>query len=86
MVTKQFMGSPEDADLRRADSLALTQNLRVLERDGLVQRKVHPAVPPWVAFSLTEPGPALRAMVDGMCGGTHEYLGHIEAARRRFDA
>jgi hypothetical protein len=27
----------------------------------------------------------LRAMVDGMCGWTHRYLGHIEAARRHFD-
>jgi DNA-binding HxlR family transcriptional regulator len=125
MVTKQFTGSPEDADLRRADSLAreifsdvankwafliiealgertlrfselrdevegvshkmLTQNLRMLERYGLVDRKVHPTVPPRVEYTLTEPGQALRATVDGMCGWTHQYLGHIEAARRRFD-
>jgi DNA-binding HxlR family transcriptional regulator len=125
MVTKQFTGSPEDADLRRADSLAreifsdvankwafliiealgertlrfselrneiegvshkmLTQNLRMLERYGLVERKVHPTVPPRVEYTLTEPGQALRATVDGMCGWTHQYLGHIEAARRRFD-
>ncbi|MCX4854355.1 helix-turn-helix transcriptional regulator [Streptomyces canus] len=125
MATKQFTGSPEDADLRRADSLAreifsdvankwafliiealgertlrfselrnevegvshkmLTQNLRMLERYGLVERKVHPTVPPRVEYTLTEPGQALRATVDGMCGWTHQYLGHIEAARRRFD-
>lgn len=98
MVTKQFSGSPEDADLRRADSLAreifsdvankwalliiealgdgtlrfselrgrvegishkmLTQNLRMLERNGLVDRKVHPTVPPRVEYTLTWPGPA----------------------------
>ncbi|MFJ4205551.1 winged helix-turn-helix transcriptional regulator [Streptomyces sviceus] len=126
MGTKQFTGSPEDADLRRADSLAreifsdvankwafliiealgegtlrfselrnevegvshkmLTQNLRMLERYGLVEREVHPTVPPRVEYTLTEPGQALRATVDGMCGWTHQYLGHIEAARRRFDA
>ncbi|MFD5271599.1 winged helix-turn-helix transcriptional regulator [Streptomyces sp. NPDC058335] len=125
MVTKQYTGSPEDADLRRADSLAreifsdvankwafliiealgertlrfselrnevegvshkmLTQNLRMLERYGLVERKVHPTVPPRVEYTLTEPGRALRATVDEMCGWTHQYLGHIEAARRRFD-
>jgi DNA-binding HxlR family transcriptional regulator len=125
MVTKQYTGSPEDADLRRADSLAreifsdvankwaflliealgertlrfselraevegvshkmLTQNLRMLERYGLVERKVYPTVPPRVEYTLTEPGQALRATVDGMCGWTHRYLGHIEAARRRFD-
>ncbi|MGW0549529.1 winged helix-turn-helix transcriptional regulator [Streptomyces altiplanensis] len=126
MVTKQFTGSPDDADLRRADSLAreifsdvankwalliiealgertlrfselrndvegishkmLTQNLRMLERYGLVERKVYPTVPPRVEYTLTGPGRALRATVDGMCGWTHQYLGHIEAARRRFDA
>jgi DNA-binding HxlR family transcriptional regulator len=63
----------------------LTQNLRMLERNGLVERKVHPTVPPRVEYTLTEPGQALRATVDGMCGWTHKYLRHIEAARRRFD-
>ncbi|MFH8616568.1 winged helix-turn-helix transcriptional regulator [Streptomyces sp. NPDC017979] len=125
MVTKQYTGSPEDADLRRADSLAreifadiankwafliiealndgtrrfselrdevegishkmLTQNLRMLERYGLVDRTVHPTVPPRVEYALTEPGRALHATVDGMCAWTHQYLGDIDEARRRFD-
>ncbi|OKH99059.1 HxlR family transcriptional regulator [Streptomyces sp. CB02923] len=64
----------------------LTQNLRMLERNGLAVRKVHPTVPPRVEYTLTEPGRALRATVDAMCGWTHQYLGHIEDARSRFDA
>ncbi|WP_330095161.1 winged helix-turn-helix transcriptional regulator [Nocardiopsis codii] len=64
----------------------LTQNLRMLERDGLVERTVHPTVPPRVDYVLTEPGQALRATVNGMCGWTRRYLGHIEASRRRFGA
>jgi DNA-binding HxlR family transcriptional regulator len=64
----------------------LTQNLRMLERNGLVERKVHPTVPPRVEYTLTEPGQDLRATVDRMCGWTHQYLDRIEAARRRFDA
>ncbi|NBE56842.1 winged helix-turn-helix transcriptional regulator [Streptomyces boluensis] len=63
----------------------LTQNLRMLERNGLVDRRVHPTVPPRVDYSLTAPGRALRATVAGMCGWTEQYLGQIEAARRRFD-
>ncbi|WP_067472359.1 winged helix-turn-helix transcriptional regulator [Nocardia amamiensis] len=126
MVTKQFSGLPNEADLRRADSLAreifsdvankwalliiealgartlrfgelrnevegishkmLTQNLRMLERNGLVERTVHPTVPPRVDYTLTEPGQALRETVHRMCDWTHEHLGHIEASRRRFDA
>ncbi|MBQ0986293.1 helix-turn-helix transcriptional regulator [Streptomyces sp. F63] len=64
----------------------LTQNLRMLERNGLVGRTVHPTVPPRVEYALTEAGTALRKTVDGMCDWTHRYLGHIEAARHRFDA
>ncbi|AVZ73691.1 transcriptional regulator [Streptomyces lunaelactis] len=125
MVTKQFTGSPDEADLRRADSLAreifsdvankwalliiealgertlrfgelrneiegishkmLTQNLRMLERNGLVERTVHPVVPPRVEYVLTEPGQALRVTIDGLCDWTHRYLGHIETSRHRFD-
>lgn len=63
----------------------LTQNLRLLERNGLVERTVHPVVPPRVEYTLTEPGRALRATVDGMCDWTHRHLADIETARRRFD-
>src|SRR5204862_4790492 len=37
----------------------LTQTLRSLERDGLVQRTVHPVVPPKVEYSLTRLGRTL---------------------------
>ncbi|MEU4419974.1 helix-turn-helix domain-containing protein [Actinoplanes sp. NPDC024001] len=62
----------------------LTQNLRMLERNGLVERTVHPTIPPRVDYNLTEAGQALRAVVDGMCGWTQQYLGHIEASRKSF--
>ncbi|EPH44712.1 helix-turn-helix domain-containing protein [Streptomyces aurantiacus] len=64
----------------------LTQNLRMLERNGLVDRTVHPTVPPRVEYALTVPGRALRETVGGMCDWTHQYLGDIEASRHRFDA
>ncbi|MFJ7218985.1 winged helix-turn-helix transcriptional regulator [Amycolatopsis sp. NPDC098790] len=64
----------------------LTQNLRMLERNGLVEREVHPTVPPRVEYTLTSPGQGLRATVDAMCGWTQRFLGDIETARRRFEA
>jgi DNA-binding HxlR family transcriptional regulator len=62
----------------------LTQNLRMLERNGLIERTVHPTIPPRVEYTLTEAGEGLREVVDGMCGWTRRHLSHIEASRRRF--
>ncbi|MEU0885701.1 helix-turn-helix domain-containing protein [Lentzea sp. NPDC005914] len=62
----------------------LTQNLRLLERNGLVVRVLHPTVPPRVDYTLTEPGQALRVAVDAMCSWTTRYLEEIEEARSRF--
>lgn len=62
----------------------LTQNLRMLERNGLVKRCVHPTVPPRVEYTLTDSGQALRVTIGGMCEWTQRYLGEIEASRRRF--
>jgi DNA-binding HxlR family transcriptional regulator len=63
----------------------LAQTLRTLERDGVVDRLVHPAVPPRVDYSLTDAGLVLRTTVNAMCTWTRQYVDHIDQARRRFD-
>ena len=45
----------------------LTQQLREMERNGLVERKVFAQVPPKVEYSLTSLGMSLRPVVDAMC-------------------
>ena len=45
----------------------LTQQLREMEADGLVNRKVYPGSPAKVVYSLTESGAALNAGAEGLC-------------------
>lgn len=44
----------------------LTENLRELEKDGIIQRKVYPVVPPKVEYSMTEKGNELKPIIDLM--------------------
>ena len=44
----------------------LTENLRELESDGIISRKVYPVVPPKVEYSLTEKGNELKPIINLM--------------------
>lgn len=51
----------------------LTQQLRSMERDGLVNRKVYAQVPPKVEYSLTEDGFSLKPVLDSMVEWGKQY-------------
>ena len=51
----------------------LTQQLREMERNGLVERKVFAQVPPKVEYTLTNLGVSLRPVVDAMCRWGDEH-------------
>ena len=50
----------------------LSQNLKELEADHLIMRKMYPQVPPKVEYSLTERGASLMAVLDKLCDWGNE--------------
>ena len=58
----------------KATDKMLTQQLRELERDGLINRVVYPVVPPKTEYSLTDFGRSLTPILDEMCNWGKEYL------------
>ena len=52
----------------------LTQQLRDLERDGIVHREVYPVVPPKVEYSLTENGRSLSPILLAMEAWGNTYM------------
>lgn len=44
----------------------LTQNLRSMEEDGIVERRIYAEVPPRVEYSLSDLGNTLRPVIDAL--------------------
>ncbi len=63
----------------------LTQTLRKLERDGLLERHVYPVVPPKVEYALTPMGHTLTDLLKAICHWAEVHMDEIEAARVRYD-
>ncbi|GAA0864743.1 helix-turn-helix domain-containing protein [Sphingopyxis soli] len=63
----------------------LTQTLRAMERDGLVERTVHPVIPPKVEYRLTDLGHSLGEAFCGVWHWAGDNLDRVEAARKAFD-
>ena len=64
----------------------LTKTLRQMEQDGLVQRTVHPVIPPHVDYRLTELGRSLSAAFCGVWIWAEAHHAEVEAARAAFAA
>lgn len=58
----------------------LVQQLRELEADGLVARKVYPGTPAKVVYSLTERGAALHAAAEPLCRWGEQFRPEAEPA------
>lgn len=80
-------GTKRHHELRRqitgVSQKMLTQTLRSLENDGLVERKVYPVVPPKVEYRLTPLGRTLIEPLEAICKWAEKHLSELEAARNR---
>ncbi len=63
----------------------LTLTLRQLERDGLVERTVHPTVPPRVEYALTALGRSVLEPLEILTTWARDHGTDIAEARRRYD-
>jgi DNA-binding HxlR family transcriptional regulator len=64
----------------------LTQTLRKLERDGLVERTVYPVVPPMVEYALTPLGATLIEPLAAVAAWAEQHMDEIVRSRRAYDA
>jgi DNA-binding HxlR family transcriptional regulator len=64
----------------------LTQQLRELEADGIVDRTVYPTVPPKVEYSLTAYGKSLEQALQAICEWGRIHMQRIGAVERVTDS
>ena len=75
--------------LRQIDGISqkvLTQKLREMERDGLVNRRVYASVPPKVEYTLTPLGASLIDMLDLVRRWSETRIVEILEAQASYDA
>ena len=64
----------------------LVQQLRELESDGILKRRIFREVPPRVEYSLTREGEMLRQSLEPMCVWGERYAKRIGAEIRKIHA
>lgn len=71
--------------LREVSPKVLTETLRGMERDGLIDRRIFAIVPPHVEYGLTEMGRSLLKPLRELCLWAEAHAGARDEARSRFD-
>ena len=85
-----FMEGPtRHCDLRKKlDGISqriLTQQLRALERDGIVTRTDYREVPPRVEYDVTELALTLKPLLKTIENWSAQHMPQVEATQRKYD-
>ena len=87
LYTLAQQGTMRFNDLRRSipdvSQKMLTVTLKSMEADGLVSRKVTPAVPVKVEYTLTGRALSVMPLLDQLLGWSLEHFGEIIADRQK---
>lgn len=65
-------------DLEGISQKVLTDSLRSMEADGIIDRTVYAEVPPRVEYALSEIGETLRPVIDAMAEWGGKYKGLLK--------
>ena len=66
----------------KATDKMLAQQLRELEKDGLINRKVYPVIPPKTEYSLTKKKKSLTPILDELCKWGKDYLNETQTLEK----
>ena len=72
-------------DLDGVSAKMLTQTLRNLERDGLIQRQIFATVPVTVEYSLTTLGTTLADTIDKLALWAENHIETVLESQQQFD-
>ncbi|MCR5051327.1 winged helix-turn-helix transcriptional regulator [Streptococcus sp.] len=73
LLTKTMRFGELKKSIGSVSQKVLTNQLRDMEKQGLVNRKVYAEVPPRVEYSLTETGFSLKPIIDSMWDWGMDY-------------
>lgn len=78
LIDKTLRYSELHRKIPNATDKMLTQQLKELEKDGLITRTVYPVVPPKTEYNLTELGKSFIPILNAMCDWGRNYLENRE--------
>lgn len=70
-------------DVSGISQKVLTTNLRSMENDGLIVRKVYPQIPPRVEYTLSDVGYSLAPVLNAMASWGTDYKTFLELLKKR---